>query len=64
MKDLKELIKEYPTCTALIRYAVNGRIFDWSIGARPGPKGDNEQTLRKHLARHKPDAEFLSCEIK
>ena len=58
---LKELIKQYPPNTALIRWSEDGWEFQSAIGAMP-PK-DNEETLRAWLKKWHPKAEFLGYAI-
>ena len=59
MKPLTECIKEYPKETAIIRYLdlKTHKIIDWAIVAHP--KNDNEQSLRNHLKRHRPNTKFI-----
>jgi hypothetical protein len=56
------LLKRYPRDTAIIRFRLDGEIVTWPIGALAG--ADSEASLRRHLAKWYPDAEFLECAIK
>ncbi len=57
------ILNEYSGNTACIRYRDgSGKIKDWFIGAIPGE--DNEETLREHLRRSLPAAEFIGWVIK
>lgn len=57
------LLNDYPSNTGCIRYRDgSGKVKDWFIGAIPGR--DNEETLREHLKRHLPAAEFIGWVIK
>ena len=58
----KTIMDQYPDYTAVIRYKFNGKVRDWAIGAHP--TRDNEETLRQHLLRCLPYAEFLDYGIK
>jgi len=55
-------LDKFPDNTAIIRYKENGVIGDWAIGA--DPKKDNEETMRDHLRKWRPNAEFIDCAIK
>jgi len=61
-EPLRELLKNYPRFTGIIRFRYAGKVYDWAIGAHP--KRDNEATLRTHLAKWRPAAEFIECAIK
>jgi hypothetical protein len=57
------VLDEYPANTACIRYRDgSGKEKDWFIGAIAGI--DNEETLKNHLHRHLPAAEFIGWAIK
>ena len=57
------VLSEYPKYTACIRYRDgSGKVKDWFIMAHPGK--DNEQTIRDHLHRNMPAAEFIGWVIK
>ena len=61
--ELKRLIKKHKANTAIIRYRTpEGKIVTWAIGAIAGK--DNEATLREHLNRYYPSAEFIGFVIK
>lgn len=47
----------------IIRYRYpTGEEHEWAIGAHASE--DNEETLRKHLLRWRPGAEFISGEVR
>ncbi len=46
---------------AQIRYREDGVVREWGIGAAVG--ADNDDTLRAHLKRWRPNAEFMGCKI-
>jgi hypothetical protein len=46
---------------AVIKYRENGEERTWGVGVLIGV--DNESTMRTHLARWKPEAEFVSVEF-
>jgi hypothetical protein len=60
--ELARRIKEFPRGTGLMMYRYRGKILFWAVGVCP--EKDSEQTLRDHLARYNPEAEFLGCAIK
>jgi len=59
-----DILQDYPADTACIRYLKrdNFKILDWYIGAKKDL--DNEYTLREHLQRHFPNAEFIGWALK
>ena len=62
LAPLDECIADYPKDTAIIRYrAKDGYVENWAISAKLGK--DDEQTLRTHLEKHKPEALFLDWRI-
>ncbi len=61
--ELAQKLIEYPANTACIQYRDgSGKVKDWFLGANP--KHDNETTLRDHLRRSLPAAEFIGWAIK
>ena len=40
-----------------------GYVLLWGVGCNAAPGGDTADTLREHLARWRPDAEFVGCQI-
>ncbi len=57
------VLAEYPKNTGCIRYRDgSGKVKDWFIGAERDR--DNEKTLREHLRRYLPAAEFIGWAIK
>jgi len=56
------VLDAYPDHTAVIWFKDGNGVKDWFIGAEP--ETDNESTLREHLRRNLPAAEFLGCAIK
>lgn len=57
------VLDAYKPDTACIHYRDgSGKVKDWFIGAKRGV--DNEATLRAHLKRHLPAAEFVGWAIK
>lgn len=56
-------LDDYPPMTGLIRYRDGcGKVKDWFLGAHP--EKDNEETLKAHLHKHLPAAEFIGWAIK
>lgn len=53
---LRRLVRAYPVNTALIRLRQEGKVFDWAVGAGPD---DDEASIRKHVGRWMPFAEFI-----
>ncbi len=53
-------IHEYPRGTAIIYYFEDGTEKQWAIGASVL---DNEETLRSHLLRWHPSAQFIRYEM-
>lgn len=45
-----------------IRYRLNGVEHEWGIGCHA--ERDTEASMRAHLARWRPRAEFLGCQIR
>jgi hypothetical protein len=45
---------------AIVTYRLNGLEHTWSIGCLIGE--DDEKSIRKHLAKHIPGAEFLKVD--
>ncbi len=61
--DAQDRLDEFPPNTAIIVYRVgDGPERQWAVGALDGV--DDEQTLRKHLKRWKPEATFLGCAVR
>jgi hypothetical protein len=58
MKELSEVIAGYPDGTGIIRYRKDGRMRDWPVGIC---REDNEESLKRHLKRWIPKAEFVAC---
>jgi hypothetical protein len=57
------VLDDYEHGTACIHYRDgSGKVKDWYIGA--DPVKDNEETLRAHLHRYLPAAEFVGWAIK
>lgn len=62
------MVMDKPDCRACemgiahIQYRdSSGNIRQWSVGVLMGV--DNEYTLREHLKKYCPTAEFISCEF-
>lgn len=61
--DAAKRLAKYPRNTACILLDDgSGKVKDWFISALP--KCDNEATLRAHLAKYNPNAEFIGWAIK
>lgn len=62
MKLPKSVLKDYLKGTACIRFRLGGKIRNWFVSAHP--RADNEQSLREHLKKRMPCAEFIGWAIK
>ena len=62
VETIEGILEPYPTNTAVISYREGGEQKLWFIGAMKGL--DNYESLKAHLAKVKPDAEFLWWAIK
>lgn len=63
INEMLETIDDFPLGTAVIVYRDgSGVVKDWAIGA--DPEMDDEKSLRAHLAKHLPAAEFIDFAIK
>lgn len=59
---LLTLLDAYPSGTGVIRYRDgSGKEKDWFIGVTAD---DNEATLREHLKKHLPAADFVGWAVK
>ena len=62
VETMETILAPYPVNTAVISYRENGERKLWFIGAIKGL--DNYESLKAHLAKVKPKAEFLWWAIK
>jgi len=61
--ELVDELRKYPEGTALIRYRIaQGEPRVWAVGALHG--FDDAKTLRRHLRKWIPSAEFLGYATK
>lgn len=58
---MSEFLDAYPVNTACIWYRENGELKSWFIGAC---EKDNLETMRAHLAKWRPGAEFAGFALK
>ena len=62
MKLPKSVLKNYKAGTACIRYQIGGKIQNWFVSACYHT--DTEESLREHLKKWLPNAEFIGWAIK
>lgn len=56
-----DVLAGYDVGTAVIRFRRNGQWFDWPVGIA---EADTIDTLREHLSRYLPDADFVGAVMK